>query len=919
MPRFSLSFFLLLILGCITTAILLSILSIQQADSEASKSARLQKLEKITSRIQELEEKVISSEKEVQHLKLKLSQKSSISPKATKIATIQATSSQNKFQKSSSVQKVQHDMCNLVPTSDVEIDMLDLIEDEPFLNPSVNLPWKQGFQLKNDPVKQITVHVVPHSHNDPGWIKTLDSYFSLQTKKILNTIIEGLLENPSRRFIWAEISYLSKYWTSTTENNRKNLKKLVENGQLELVTSGWVMPDEANTHWYSLISQLALGNDWTDKMITKKPRKSSWAIDPFGHSNAYAWILKSANFENALIQRVHYAVKRNLGKRKMLEFKWRQDFDTTASQEILTHMMPFYSYDVPHTCGPDPSICCQFDFARMKTVNKKWSCPWKKDPISISITNVRQRSESIVQLWREKADLYQTDHVLVPLGDDFRYQTKLEFDAQFQNYEKLFDYINSNPDLKTNVKWSTLTEYFDSIKSHSFPSLSGDFFTYADRDDHYWSGYFTTRPYHKNFERFLANQIFTASFTRFFYFLNTEGDDVNSDKETLFKLSQARAELGVFQHHDGITGTARNDVVTDYTLRMEKAFKLSTEVMEKYMAKILNIASVKYIAYQHEKDMSKVEYTKAFYVDLSPGSATLVVQNQIINTEDTQVIEVLVSVGKKVRVVQSGKICKAQLEKFDDKYNKLVFIPQIEIPSLGYQVFQISTDETGVDLAVEENISGVMEAGTFAVKVLPDLKLSLIVYKSDMHRKEKEGAYLFLPEAGSPKNYGGLPKIGVETGEIRKVISVKVEAVEYNVLVPKETGKIKVEVKSLLGDSQNNHNIGLQIEVGGFENEGFWTDMNGVNFSYKSGEKVDRYYSEEYLAYLNFSGHDKILFFHLSLSQKIPKFKNPSTRSILPNAFHGLYGVRRRFLWRCYCFVLKIKIISILRILILLK
>ena len=52
--------------------------------------------------------------------------------------------------------------------------------------------------------------------------------------------------------------------------------------------------------------------------------------------------------------------------------------------------------------------------------------------------------------YQKKAELFSSEILLVPHGDDFRYETNKEWMVQFGNMEKLMNYINTNP--KMNMK-----------------------------------------------------------------------------------------------------------------------------------------------------------------------------------------------------------------------------------------------------------------------------------------------------------------------------------------------------------------------------------------------------------------------------------------------------------------------------------
>jgi lysosomal alpha-mannosidase len=80
--------------------------------------------------------------------------------------------------------------------------------------------------------------VVPHSHDDVGWLKTIDSYFDGQHKGNqftnveieLTTVIRALLADERRTFSEVEMKFFSMWWDKQDEEMKEKVRGLVKNG-----------------------------------------------------------------------------------------------------------------------------------------------------------------------------------------------------------------------------------------------------------------------------------------------------------------------------------------------------------------------------------------------------------------------------------------------------------------------------------------------------------------------------------------------------------------------------------------------------------------------------------------------------------------------------------------------------------------
>jgi alpha-mannosidase II len=604
-----------------------------------------------------------------------------------------------------------------------------------------------------------------------------------------------------------------------------------------------------------------------------------------------AYLLKRMGLESLVIQRVHYSVKKHLAHSKNLEFRWRQLWDGDGSTDLFTHMMPFYSYDVPHTCGPDPKICCQFDFRRLPGYGI--SCPWKVPPQAITRQNVAQRAGLLLEQYRKKAQLYRTNVIFAPLGDDFRYDHTSEWDAQYNNYQNIFDYWNSKPNLYVEAQFGTLQDYFNAVreesKPESFPSLSGDFFTYADRDDHYWSGYYTSRPFYKRMDRMLLNYIRATEllFSLAWSTKQSSSDWLLAPESGLTKLlSDARRSLSLFQHHDGITGTAKDHVVVDYANKMLDAINGMQHVMQQAAHFLLSPPQVLYqpnseFVYFDLDDMRKHHYSipekTVVFVGEGLESQRVVLYNSLtwrrqelvtlrVSTHNCKVTD---AAGVGIPS-QTSPVFQELSHVVADSHYDITFMA--DVPPLGLttyflhavlpaqnvdnvmshvkllnivgyapkvegiEYFEVVDEVKEFSIHSDHLSAAFSEQGLLKAVTLKDsgltvpLHLDFVRYHARPGR-ERSGAYLFLPDREAEIIPWDFSPVRVVEGPLFSQVHMHLSGVQHTVTLVNTPGAdgLGLEVQNVVDISnQVNCELAMRISSNIKNGDDFYTDLNGL-------------------------------------------------------------------------------------------
>ena len=439
---------------------------------------------------------------------------------------------------------------------------------------------------------KLNVHIVPHTHDDVGWLKTVDQYFtgsnaSIQqadVRRIISSVVDELSKDPARTFVYAEMAFFSRWWREQGGAERSRVRALVKEGRLSFVNGGWCMHDEAAAHFADMIHQTSVGHEFIRANFGDDalPRVG-WQLDPFGHSAIQATHLGSGvGLDAVFFGRADVDdVTRRIADGAM-EFTWRGSRSLDTTNDVKGFVLSKHG-----NYGPPPGMC--FDVVCGDDSR------WQDDP-DLEDYNVPEMVEAFVNAVEEQAGWFLGANgstayggdVMLTMGTDFTYGAAPYW---YDQLDRLIRHVNAAEGTKLNVFYSTPSAYLDAKTGNPhmrWPLKTGDFFPYRWTPHQYWTGYFTSRPTLKAFIRrggeFLRAAQSLAAVVSLRGVANAPGAETTTPPWDLFRpLAEA---IAVAQHHDAVSGTAKQHVTDDYAVRIQRG----VDGVEGHFSRTLNAA-----------------------------------------------------------------------------------------------------------------------------------------------------------------------------------------------------------------------------------------------------------------------------------------------------------------------------------------
>ena len=319
----------------------------------------------------------------------------------------------------------------------------------------------------SSPAATLTVHLVPHTHDDVGWQITVDEYYDREVRSIISTVVASLAANPTRKFMYVEQAFFQRWWREQNDTQRALAQKLVAAGQLEFVNGGWCMHDEAGTHYVDMVDQTTLGHRYISQQFGVQPTVT-WQIDPFGHSSSQAVLFGPlSGIDGIFFARIDYQDKDRRVADKELEMVWRASPSLgAAAQSFAGAFAPGFGY------GPPNGFCWDRGCRNAPIQNNKSAPGYNLDTFV----------DSFVATANRQANMTQGSNVMWTMGNDFAWQ---QAESWFHNLDLLIDGVNADGRVK--ALYSTPSIYLAAKHAEmlSWPLKTDDFFPYADGPDAY--------------------------------------------------------------------------------------------------------------------------------------------------------------------------------------------------------------------------------------------------------------------------------------------------------------------------------------------------------------------------------------------------------------------------------------------------